>query len=417
MFRTDVEKFFKNPYNHSMNNGKKTTIPFSAPFIDQREIDEVVNVLRGKWITTGQEVRNFEEAVKETLGVEMAVAVSSCTAALDIALTVQGVGAGHQVMTTAYTFASTVLSIIHRGAEPVFADIEKDTFNIDPENIRERIETGYRQTQQGLVCKRSGKLLRGIITVHFAGQSSEIRAIEDIAHQYGLFIIEDAAHAIGAAHHGVKTGVSGNPVCFSFYSNKNLTTGEGGMIVSRDNSNEKMIRMYSLHGISKTNRERYQTGLPFYDVEVPGFKANLTDIHAALGVVQIKKLEEITRLRNRVALWYDEVLADIPELSLPVIRPYNDSARHLYPVLLDPGLKSSRDKVILGLREQGIYPSVHFIPAHHHTFYKNLYSETPHLPVTEELFLREISLPIFPGLTEKDVKYIGDALKRIFREL
>lgn len=405
-----------------MNNGKNTAvpakkIPFSVPYIDEQEIAEVVNVLRGKWITTGEEVKLFETEVKEVLGVNMAAAVSSCTAALDIALTVNNIGRGDQVMTTAYTFASTVLSIIHRGAEPVFADIEKDTFNIDPEHIRFRLENDYHQTAEGLMCKQSGKRLRGIIPVHFAGQSSEIRAIEKIAGQYGLFIIEDAAHAIGASHHGVKTGGSNNLVCFSFYSNKNLTTGEGGMIVSSDSSKEKMIRMYSLHGISKSNRERYQTGLPFYDVEIPGFKANLTDIQAALGVIQIRKLDEITRLRNRVAQWYDEELATIDELIIPVIRPYNVSARHLYPVLLTPHLKTFRDTVILGLRERGIYPSVHFIPVYQHSFYQKRYNERPALPVTDDLFYREISLPIFPGLTLKDVKYIGNALKEIFQEL
>jgi dTDP-4-amino-4,6-dideoxygalactose transaminase len=400
-----------------MNNGKKTEIPFSIPYIDEQEIEEVVKVLRGKWITTGEEVNAFERGVKEYLGVNTAVALASCTAALDIALTVNGVGEGDQVLTTGYTFASTVLSIIHRGAEPVFADIEEDTFNIDPARIEEVIERDYRKTVGGLECKRSGKILRGIIVVHFAGQPAEIETIGGLARKYGLFVIEDAAHAIGAVHRGKKIGCGGNLVCFSFYSNKNMTTGEGGMIVTDNAETEQLMRMYSVHGISKSNIERYQSGLPFYDVEVPGFKANLTDIQAALGVVQIKKLDEINGLRNQVAEWYDEALKDIEELTLPLIRPYNYSARHLYPVLLHPRLKDSRDEIILKLRDKGIYPSVHFIPVHFHTFYKKLYPEAPKAPVTEDLFSREISLPIFPGLGEKDVTYVSDGLKEILGEM
>jgi dTDP-4-amino-4,6-dideoxygalactose transaminase len=252
-----------------------------------------------------------------------------------------------------------------------------------------------------------------MIIVHFAGQAAEMEKIDEIACRYNLFVIEDAAHAIGAIHKGKKIGKSLNFSCFSFYSNKNLTTGEGGMIVTDNETMEQKLRMYSLHGISKNAVERYKKGLPFYDIVYPGIKANLTDIHAALGVVQIKKLNRINRLRNRVAEWYDEFLQDVEEITTPVIKEYNYSARHLYPILLKQKLKPLRDEIIIQLRNRGIYPSVHFIPVHFHSFFKEYFKEPVCLPVTEELFHREISLPIFPELKKSDVKYVAGSLKDI----
>lgn len=396
---------------------KEKEIPYSVPYIDEQEIDEVVKVLRGKWITTGSEVKQFEELVKEYLGVKTAAAVSSGTAGLDVSLSVHGVGAGDEVMTTAYTFAAPALSIYHRGASPVFADVEPDTFNIDPAKIEAKIQEDYERSDKGLRSKKTGKHLKGIIPVHFGGQAAEMGAIGKIARDYNLFIIEDAAHAIGAEYNGEKIGKSPNLVCFSFYSNKNITTGEGGMIVTDNDEPEEKIRMYSLHGLSKGAVERYKTGMPFYDILYPGFKANLTDIQAALGVVQVKKLPEISRLRNRVAGWYDQSLADIDEIRLPVIREYNYSARHLYPILLNERLKPYRDEIIAELRKKGVFPSVHFIPVHFHSFFKRYLKEKVELPITEDLFYREISLPIYPGLTEEDTAYIADTLKGIIAKL
>lgn len=390
---------------------KQKEIPFSEPFIDEHETAEVVRVLQGKWITSGAEVKKFEEKVKKYLDVKTAIAVSSGTAALEISLAVNGVGEGHDVLTTAYTFASTALAVIHQGAEPVFADIQPDTFNIDPAKIEEVIKRDYSPSKNGPRSKRSGRILKGIIPVHFSGQPAEMETINKIAAKHNLFVIEDAAHAIGASHNGQKTGKSENLVCFSFYSNKNLTTGEGGMIVTDRAELEKKLRMYSLHGISKDNIERYRTGLPFYDIVYPGFKANLTDIQAALGVVQMGKLERINRLRSQAAAWYGEFLGDVEELHLPTVKPHNVSAWHLYPVLLAHHLEARRDEIIISLREKGIYPSVHFIPVHFHTFFKNHFKAPVHLPVTEALFHREISLPLFPAMKKNDVRYVAETLK------
>jgi dTDP-4-amino-4,6-dideoxygalactose transaminase len=386
-------------------------IPYCVPYIDEREVNEVVKVLRGKWITTGAEVKKFEEKVKKYLGVKSAVAVSSGTAALEISQAVHDVGHNDEVLTTAYTFASTAISIIHRGGTPVFADIEPDTFNISPTKIEEKIQKDYRSTEKGLESKKSGKILRGIITVHFGGQPAEMEKINEIAKKYNLFVIEDAAHAIGALHKGTMIGKGANLVCFSFYSNKNLTTGEGGMIVTDREAIEQKLRMYSLHGISENAAARYKKGLPFYDIAYPGFKANLTDIQAALGVVQTGKLGRINRLRNQVADWYDRFLGDVEEITVPAIKEYNYSARHLYPILLNQKLKPYRDEIIIQLRKKGVYPSVHFIPVHFHSFFKGYLKDPIHLPVTEDLFYREISLPIFPELKKSEARYVADVLK------
>jgi len=413
---TKFELIIKNNYNEPVMTNQKE-IPFSQPFIDEQETAEVVRVLNSKWITSGTEVKKFEEKVKKYLDVKTAVAVSSGTAALEISLAVNGVGEGHEVLTTAYTFASTALAVIHRGAEPVFADVRPNTFNIDPDKIEEMIQRDYTSTGTGLRSNLSGNFLKGIIPVHFSGQAAEIEVINDIARRHGLFVIEDAAHAIGAVHKGLKIGKSQNLVCFSFYSNKNLTTGEGGMIVTDNVSLEKKLRMYSLHGISKDNIERYRTGLPFYDIVYPGLKANLTDIQAALGVVQMGKLDRINRLRSQVAAWYDEFLEDVAELHLPAVEPYNVSAWHLYPVLLAHHLEARRDGIIIGLREKGIYPSVHFIPVHFHTYFKNHIKTPVHLPVTEALFRREISLPLFPAMKKNDARYVADSLRDIIAKI
>lgn len=223
---------------------KQKEIPFSTPYIDDDEVDEVVKVLKGKWITSGPEVTKFENLVKEKLGVNTAVALSSGTAALEVSLAVLGVGEGDEVITTACTFASTALAIIHLGASPVLVDVERDTFNIDPGKIEALITEDYELLSDGLlVSRKTKKVLRGILPVHYGGQPAEMDAINGLAKKYGLFVIEDAAHAIGAAYKGIQIGKTGNLVCFSFYSNKNITTGEGGMIVT-DNETEGLEQKY-----------------------------------------------------------------------------------------------------------------------------------------------------------------------------
>jgi dTDP-4-amino-4,6-dideoxygalactose transaminase len=395
-----------------------TQIPFSKPYIGIEEKKEINKVLNRKWITTGPETRLFEELVKKYTNARCAVAVSSCTAALDISLAVHGVDHNSEIITTAYTFASTVMSVIHKGATPVLCDIEENSFNLDPDEILKIIEKYYIRDHQGLRSLKTGRYLKGIIPVHFAGQPVNLDRINFIAKNNNLFVIEDAAHAIGAQYRGKNIGDSNNLVCFSFYSNKNMTTAEGGMIVTNNTSLEEELRLFSLHGISKTALDRFHYKLPFYDIIRPGYKYNLSDLQAALGVAQIRKLSKITELRNQACEWYDYYLADVEEIQIPQIQKFNFSARHLYPILISKRLKSLRDDVIIGLRDHNIFPSVHFIPIHFHTYFsQNLDLDNLKLPVTEDNFFREISLPLFPELREEEVKYIAKTLKQIISTL
>jgi len=410
-----MDSFFIFSYNKCEKQGViiDREIPFSKPFIGEEEIEEVNSVLRNKWITTGEKTIEFENSVKEYLGVDTAIAVSSGTAAIDISLAVKDVGENDEIITTPLTFVSTVHSIVHRGARPVLIDIDEKTFNLSSERVRDFIKTNYEKTENGLRSKRTKKNLKGIIIVHYGGQAANIDAFNKIARKYNLFIIEDAAHAIGAKQNNIPIGNSKNAVCFSFYSNKNITTGEGGMIVMKDNFEEEKYRKFSLHGISKSNIERYKTGLPFYDVEFAGFKNNLTDIQAAMGIAQMRKIKYITKRRNEIAKKYDELLSDISEIKTPFIKQENYSARHLYPILINPDLRAKRNEILIELRKKYIFPSVHFIPVHFFSFYKDYFrkEDVSDLKVSEDVFNRELSLPIFPELKDEEIKRVVETLK------
>ncbi len=395
-------------------NGHEMTqpeIPFCVPYIDEREVTAVARVLRGKWLTTGPEVGRFEQEFRAHLGASWAAAVSSCTAAIEVALAALNIGPGDEVITTAYTFAATVTAVIHRGAYPLLVDVEEDTFNIDPRLVAAAIAGRYRRRRGGLYSP-AGRRLRAILPVHFAGQPADMTAINRIAAEHGLSVIEDAAHAVGAAQQGIPVGRSRNLVCFSFYSNKTMTTGEGGMVTGCDPELERPVRLFALHGITADNIHRYRHGQPHYDIAVDGYKANMSDILAALGRVQLAKLTRILGLRRRIAAWYDRELSGIGEIRLPHPRPGNDPAWHLYPILLHPRLRTRRDDVIAGLRRRGVVSSMHFIPVHQHSFFRRYYgSAGPRLPVCEELAEREISLPIYPGMRRGEVIRVAAALR------
>ena len=390
-------------------------ISFSEPFIDEEETEAVVRVLNSKWITTGAEVKRFETEMKACLGgVRAAVAVSSGTAAIDVVLAACGIGQGDDVITSAYSFVSPTLSILHRGARPVFADVEPRTFNLSPKRTETVIAENYRLEGGRVRHRQNGRTLKAVLVVHFGGQPADIDAFREMGRKYRLHIIEDAAHAVGSSYKGGPVGASGNPVCFSFYSNKNMTTAEGGMLVWNRPGVEKILRTWSLHGISKSNLERYQTGMPFYDVLFPGYKANMNDMAAAMGRVQLRKLDEITSRREAAAALYDRELSSLESVSIPYIEPWATPSRHLYPLLLSPDRADRRDDLIRFLRSRNIFPSVHFIPVHHHTFFRRSGLETPHLPVTDDLFRREISLPLYPGLDEEQIIRVTSAIREFF---
>ncbi|MGH9783204.1 MAG: DegT/DnrJ/EryC1/StrS family aminotransferase, partial [Terriglobia bacterium] len=328
-------------------------LPFSAPWVGPEEKDEVLRALDSDWITTGPRARAFEEAFQEYIGSREAVGVSSCTAALHLALRALDVGPGDAVFTTPFTFAATANAVVYCQADPIFIDIRPDTYNLDPERVEEFIiqHCTWEAGEKRLTIGRTGKQVRAIIAVHYAGQPCDMDAIGGIARRYGLKVIEDAAHALGATYKGKKAGVLGDVACFSFYPTKNITTGEGGMLTTNDSALAQRVRLLSLHGISRDAWKRYgREGSWQYDLEEVGFKYNLTDLAAALGLHQLRKLPRFRERRAELAAQYDQLLAELP-LQLPVAVPDTTSAWHLYPVqiLADP---ITRDDLIEKLRRR-----------------------------------------------------------------
>ncbi|HEY3379147.1 MAG TPA: DegT/DnrJ/EryC1/StrS aminotransferase family protein [Armatimonadota bacterium] len=376
-----------------------TFIPFSPPLIGEEEINEVIDTLRSNWITTGPKTRQFEADFSAYMGAPGALAVNSCTAALHTALVTAGVGPGDEVISTPMTFCSTINVIEHSGARPVLVDVQPDTLNIDPKQIAEAITPKT----------------RAIIPVHYAGHPVDLDPIEELATTHGLQIIEDAAHALPAKYKDRYIGAGKNPVAYSFYATKNMTTAEGGMLTG-DAEFLKQARMISLHGMSHDAWKRYDKGGSwFYEVVLPGFKYNMTDIQASLGIWQLKKLQSFHLRRQEVVRQYHAAFSAIEALETPTTRPYVDHAWHLYGLRLHPEqLTISRDQFIDELTARGIGTSVHFIPIHLHPYYHDKYNYTPEdFPVAFTNYQRILSLPLNPRLTDDEVTRIVGAVTDI----
>ena len=374
-------------------------LPFSPPLVGQEEIDEVVDTLKSNWITTGPKTREFEQQFADHVQSPAALALNSCTAGLHTALTTLGIGPGDEVITTPLTFAASVNVIEHTGARPVLADIEPDTLNIDPTRVR------------AVITPRT----KAILPVHFAGHPVDLDAIESIAEQHNLTVIEDAAHAIGAKYRGTPIGGTGNPTAFSFYATKNLTTGEGGMLSGNPDFFDS-ARVLSLHGMSREAWRRYQQGGSWqYDIVAPGFKYNMTDIQASLGIWQLRKLERFQQRRKEVAAAYQRAFADVDAFDLPVERGEVEHAWHLYPIRLRyDRLRIDRNQFIEELTKRNIGTSVHFIPIHLHSYYKNKYGHRPKdLPVALDSYQRILSLPLNPRLSDQDVWDVIEAVSAV----
>ena len=320
-------------------------LPFSPPLIGEEEIREVVDALRSGWITTGPRTQRFEGQFAAYLGAPGALALNSCTAGLHTALVTLGIGPGDEVITTPITFAASVNVIEHVGARPVLADVQPDTLNIDPLEIERR------------VTPRT----RGVIPVHFAGHPVDLDPIRELARRHRLAVVEDAAHALPARYRGQPIGSGDNPVAFSFYATKNLTTGEGGMLTGSSEFLER-ARVVSLHGMSGDAWKRYgKGGKWFYEILLPGFKYNMTDIEASLGIHQLRKLELITSLRQKWSALYDRLLGDLPEITLPHRAPGRRHACHLYVITLDVDrLSVTRDQFMEMLKAENIGCGIHF---------------------------------------------------------
>jgi dTDP-4-amino-4,6-dideoxygalactose transaminase len=374
-------------------------LPFAPPSIGEEEIAEVVDTLRSGWITTGPKTKRFETEFAAYLGAPGALAVNSCTAALHTALVTLGVGPGDEVITTPLTFAASVNVIEHVGARPVLVDVEPDTLNISPVGVA------------AAVTPRT----RALIPVHYAGHPAELDPLLELAAKHGLAVVEDAAHAVPARYRGRRIGAGTNPVAFSFYATKNLTTGEGGMLTG-DPEFLARARTISLHGMSRDGWKRYEKGGSwFYEVLFPGFKYNMTDIQAALGLWQLRKLERFQARRREVVAAYDAAFGDDPALEIPVTRAHVEHAWHLYVLRLHPeALRIDRDRFIEELKARNIGTSVHFIPIHVHPYYRTRYGYAPEdFPVAHGNFERMVSLPLSPRLGERDVTDVIDAVRDV----
>ena len=373
---------------------------FGQPVLLQDEIDEVVDSLRSRWIGTGPKVARFEEQFRDYVGAGQAKAVNSCTAALHLSLLVAGVGPGDEVITTTLTFAATVNAILHAGATPVLVDVDRDSQNIDPALVRAAI----------------GPRTKAIIPVHMAGRPCDLDAIGELARGHGLFVIEDAAHAIGAEYHGRRIGSISDLTTFSFYATKNITTGEGGMVTTENALWAGEIETLALHGLSRGAWRRYSDdGYRHYGVVAPGYKYNMMDLQAALGIHQLKRVEEWRAHREEVWRCYDAAFAALP-LAVPAATAAETvHARHLYTVMLDlEELGCSRDWFQEALHHEGIGTGIHFLAIHEHPYYEEALSyRHGDFPNAEWISQRTLSLPLSAGLSRTDVDSVVEAVHKV----
>jgi dTDP-4-amino-4,6-dideoxygalactose transaminase len=374
---------------------------FGAPVIGEAEIASVTECLRSNWIGLGGRVESFEQEFARYKGAPYAVGVSSGTAAIHLALLALGIGPGDEVIAPAMTFCSTIHSIVHTGAKPVLVDCSRSTFNIDPAQIEERI------------TPRS----KAILVVHMCGRCCEMDSILNVARRHGLRIIEDCAHAIEATHHGVSAGQMGDAGCFSFYPTKNITTGDGGMVITRDRQVYERVKVLSLHGMTADAWSRFVGGPTGYEVIAAGFKYNMTDLAASLGLPQLETIEERWRQRKQIWLAYTERLKELPLLLPPPAAQDSRHAYHLFtPLLVLEELGVDRQTIIAALDAENIGVGIHYVPVHQHPYYRQQFgfadSDFPNAAFVGE---RTLSLPLSSATCEQDVDDIATALTRIFR--
>ena len=387
-------------------------IPFHRPSIGPEEEREVIDTLRSGWITTGPKAKRFEVEFAEYVGAKHALALAHCTGALHLALWAIGIQPGDEVITTPFTFTATAEVLGYLGAKPVFVDVDPGTFNINPARIEEALESGRH------------KNVRAIEPVHFAGHPCDMDRILAIARRHNLKVIEDAAHAVGASRHMegrgmAKIGTIGDLTCFSFYATKNFTSAEGGAITTQDDALAEKIAVASLHGMNRDAWKRYdKSGSWFYEIHDTGFKYNLSDVHAAIGLAQLKRCDEFMRSRSEIAHAYNEAFKNEDGLQVPYVEPGVEHAWHLYVLRLRPErLKIGRGQFIEMLRERGIGTSVHCIPLHTMDFYQKTYGyRTGDFPVAEDIYSRCLSLPIYAAMSADDVTYVIDNVRDLIRE-
>jgi len=377
-------------------------LPYGTQWLDDKEINEVVDTLKSDWITTGPKMKKFEEAFRKFRNSRYAVAVNSGTAALHISTSSIDINAGDEVITTPLTFVASANCIVYRGGTPVFADIKKDTYNIDPDEIRKKVNPKT----------------KAIIPVHFAGQPCDMDEIIEIAEENDLYIIEDAAHAIDAEYKGKKIGSISDLTTFSFHPVKNITTAEGGMVTTNNDDLYNKLLMYRTHGINRDAIKRFgKEGGYNYDMQYLGFRYNLSELHSALGIVQLKKLESFQAKRRKIVKIYNRELQYIDEITIPYVKDNIKHSWHLYVIQLNiEKLKVDRDQIFKAMRAENIGVNVHYIPIHYHTYYQKKFGlQKGILPNVEWLFPRLLTIPLFPKMSEKDVYDVINSLEKVLK--
>jgi len=378
-------------------------VPFHKPYITDDEVSEVLDCIRSGWLTMGPKTIRFEEQFKEYVGSDHAVSMNSCTSCLHLALKVAGIKEGDEVIVPTMTFTATGEVVAYFNARPVLADIDEETFNIDVSEIEKKITPRT----------------KAIIPVHYGGQPSDMDEIYDIARFHNLSVIEDAAHAFPAVYKNRKIGSGGGITCFSFYATKTLSTGEGGMATTGNNEFAERMRVLRLHGISKDAWKRYSDeGSWYYEVTDAGYKYNMTDVQASLGIAQLRKSDWMWNRRKEIALKYDEAFSAYEEIVTPHIKSDRESAWHLYVLSLNlEMLRINRSRFIEELKIRGIGTSVHFIPLYRHPFYSTTFGyKAESFPKSERVYERIISLPIYPAMTDSDVNAVIGSVGDVIRE-
>lgn len=374
-------------------------VPFHRPSISDQDVDEVTRTLKSGWLTTGEKAATLESMLQDLLGVKHFVALNSGTAALHLGLTALGIKPGDEVITSTFTFAATGEAIIHCGARPILADIDGATLNIAPGDIERKL---------------SGKT-KALLPVHIGGLPCDMASIDEIAKRHGLNVLSDSAHALESRYRGSSLASLSDSSAYSFYATKNVTTAEGGGVATDNQEMAERLRTLSLHGLSKTAWTRYSSeGSPFYEIVELGYKCNLPDVLAALGISQLRRLDEHYSRRAAIADIYNNSFAALHSLEVPVQIPDTKHAWHLYTVRLNlEGLTVSRNEFIEELRSLGVYTSVHFMPLHLHPFYRDALGIKDEFPEADRAFERVISLPIYPDLSDAEIEHVISGVKSV----
>lgn len=392
---------------NTIRRERKKPLPFALPDIGEEEIQEVVDTLKSGWLTTGPKTALFEKEFAEFVGTPYALAVNSATAGLHLALEAIGVGPGDKVITSPYTFTASAEVIRYLGADPVFVDIDPRTFNMDPSLLESKIK----------ILTDQGSKPKAILPIHVAGQACDMERILPIARQYELKVVEDAAHAVPCTCGGKMIGTIRDATVFSFYVTKPIATGEGGMITTASEKMATRMKTMRLHGINRDIWDRYRSTKPnwYYEVVEPGFKYNMPDLMAAIGIHQLKKTNRFQQRREAIAARYTEAFSDLPLKPPFVANPQDTHAWHLYVIQLElEKLNINRDEFVEKMAERGIGTSVHFIPLHLHPYWRDRYGFKPEdFPVALDCYQRAVSLPIYTKMTDDDVDRVIQAVREV----